>query len=256
MIRFSLLGSGSKGNALFISSAKTKILIDNGFSFKQLRIRVESIGESLEGLDAVFVTHEHRDHVGGIGVLSRKIDVPIYFTPVTYECLPQTIGQLQTVNFFEAGDTISVGDLKLTSFSVSHDAVDPVGFAVTNGTAKIGLATDLGHAPTLVKKRLEGSNALILEANHCPVMLRKGPYPLALQQRIKSKHGHLSNSDMISLLSHLLHEDLKVVVLAHVSEENNSPENVYDMTHHLLKDHKAEFYVADQNEPTKLFEIG
>lgn len=254
-MRFSLLGSGSKGNALLVSSPGARILVDNGFSFKRLQERVAQARSTLEGLDAVFVTHEHGDHVGGLGVLSRKVDVPIYLTEATYESLPTSVGALRRVELFEAGDRVTVGDMTLASFTVSHDAIDPVGYAITSGRAKLGLATDLGHVPHLVKKRLEGSHALIIEANHCPRMLRDGPYPVALQQRIRSKHGHLSNSDMSSLLAHLMHDKLHTVILAHVSDENNSRRQAHDMARAVLKDHPAQLLVARQDQPTRLVEL-
>jgi len=255
VIRFSLLGSGSKGNAVYVVAPGAKILIDSGFSYKRLCERLAAIGEQIEGLQAVFVTHEHIDHVRGLGVLSRKLRVPIYITPATFENLPDGTGQLDNVHYFEAGSSLRVGDLTLTSFSVSHDAADPVGYVVQNGTAKLGIATDLGHTPTLVKMRLAGANALILESNHCPQMLLNGTYPPSLQQRIRSKFGHLSNADMTSLLSELIHDALRFVVLAHISEENNDRRLAYEMALGALKGHPAEVFVARQDCPTRLFEI-
>lgn len=255
MLRFSLLGSGSSGNAILMASERTKILIDNGLSFKQLSLRAAAVGLSLEDLAAIVVTHEHGDHVSGIGVLTRKVPVPVYMTRGTFENLSPTLGTLGEVRFFEAGDTLLIGDLTIRSFSVSHDAADPVGFTVSAGGAQFGLATDLGHVSHLVRNRLAGSHALIIESNHCPEMLRKGEYPPKVQQRIRGRQGHLSNEDMCSLLHSLLHDDLQHVVLVHISEKNNSPALVDQRVRGVLKKHPALIFLATQDTPTPLFEV-
>ena len=255
MLRFALLGSGSSGNALLITTPHTKILIDNGFSFKQLQLRVAALGETLEGLRAVFVTHEHADHVNGLGVLTRRIDVPVYLTEATYNSLPASVGPIPRVELFEAGDSIAVNGLTLTSFSVSHDAADPACFVVESSGARLGIASDLGHASHLVKARLAGAHGLVLESNYCPEMLRRGPYPPALKQRIQGKQGHLSNVDMNSLLAGLLHDSLQVVVLAHLSKDNNTPEQARKMAAQVLGDHPAALHVAAREKPTPLLEI-
>ena len=255
MLRFALLGSGSSGNALLVVSPTAKVLIDNGFSLKELQSRVARIGENLDGLKAVFVTHEHSDHVKGVGVLARRLNVPVYMTPGTRESLPDTVGDLSRVELFESGDSVTLDGLTLTSFNVCHDAADPVSYVVQCDGVKLGLAADLGHAPQYVKQRLEGSHALILESNHCLDMLHRGLYPPALKQRIRSQHGHLSNVDMTSLLAGLLHDALQVVVLVHLSRENNCPDLARKLAAGVLKDHRAVLHVADQDVPTPLFEI-
>lgn len=255
MLHFSLLGSGSSGNAILLRSRSTKILIDNGLSFKQLSQRLEAVGESIDGLAAVLVTHEHGDHVQGLGVLARKFPVPIYMTEGTRQNLPRTLGELGEVRLFEAGEGLRVGDMSIQSFSVSHDAADPVGFTVRAEGAQFGLATDLGHASNLVRMRLAGSHALVIESNYCPDMLRNGHYPLQIQQRIRGRQGHLSNEDMCSLLHSLLHDGLQRVILVHISEKNNTPELVERRVRGVLKAHRAEMFLATQDAPTPLFEI-
>ena len=255
MLKFSLLGSGSKGNATLIVSRTGKILVDSGYSFKRLQERVAAAGETLDGLQAVFVTHEHRDHVNGIGVLARRTGVPIYMTGETFANLPDTVGELPRVEHFEAGDTIRIADLEVSSFSVSHDAADPVSYTVAAEGARLGFATDLGHVSHLVRTRLTGCHALVLESNHCPQMLRAGPYPPQLQQRIHSRIGHLSNQDMTSLLSALLHDGLQTVVLFHISENNNTYDLAHRMAAGVLGDHPAQVFVAEQDRPTPLFEV-
>jgi len=255
LLYFSLLGSGSSGNSSIVGSKDTQILIDAGFSLKQLASRLEQVGRHLAGLKAVFVTHEHTDHILGLGVLARRHGIPVYLTKETFESLPEKVGILPKVEFFEAGDALQVGDLRVTSFSVSHDAADPVGFTVESHGAKLGFASDLGHPSQLVRSRLTGCHALALEANYCPVMLRNGSYPPEVQQRIRGRTGHLSNQDMSSLLSALLHDGLRTIVLYHISENNNTPEQVRMMAEGAVRGHHAQVYLAEQDRPTLLFEV-
>ena len=255
MLQFSLLGSGSSGNAIAVRSATTTILIDNGLSFKQLSLRAAAVGISLENLAAILVTHEHGDHVQGIGVLTRKIPVPVYMTHDTCENLSPSLGKLGDIELFEAGEGLLIGDMTIQSFSVSHDAADPVGFTVKADGAQFGLATDVGHVSHLVRNRLAGSHALVIESNHCPEMLRKGDYPPKIRQRIRGRHGHLSNEEMCSLLHSILHDDLQHVVLVHISENNNSPQLVEQRVRGVLKGHPAAIYLATQDSPTPLFEV-
>ena len=255
MLSFSLLGSGSSGNASLVWNGASRILIDAGFSFKQLEERATKIGQELGGLDAVFVTHEHIDHVNGLGVLARRTGAPIYLTPETHAALPPKVGRLENVRFFEPGDRIPVGELVVTSFSISHDAADPVSYTVECGGAKLGFATDLGHPSQLVRSRLAGCQALVLEANYCPERLRNGKYPPQVQQRIRSRIGHLSNQDMASLLSELLHDDLQTVVLFHISANNNAPEVVRSMADGVVRDRPVAVHIALQDRPTPLFEV-
>lgn len=255
MIRFSLLGSGSSGNAVLVTGGGAKILIDDGFSLKELQRRAELVGETLTGLDGVFITHEHSDHVCGVGVLARKLGVPVYMTPHTHRALSPGVGEIPTLHYFESGDTLRIGGMELTSFSIPHDAADPVSFTIACEGAKMGLATDLGHAPILVKQRLSGSHALVLESNYCPERLTYSPYPEQVRQRIRGRHGHLSNHDMASLLHALLHDALRTVVLIHISENNNAPGLARSLAEQVLRGHKAELHLAEHDAPTPMFEI-
>ena len=255
LIRFSLLGSGSNGNAILIASPTSKILVDNGLSLKRLQERAASLHLDLDDLKAVFITHEHMDHVNGVGVLARKLGVPVFMTSGTFGNLPENVGKIPRLELFEPGDSITVDNIEVTSFSVSHDAADPVNFVVRSGGAQIGLAGDLGHASHLVKNRLAGSHALVLESNYCPDMLRNGPYPHAVQQRIRGNRGHLSNADMCSLLAGLVHDALQLVVLVHISKENNTRKRAHDMAARVIEQHPARVFVARQDRATRLFEI-
>ncbi len=255
MIRFCLLSSGSSGNSILVTTGSSKILIDDGLSYKQLRLRAECVGESLDDLDAVFVTHEHGDHVNGLGTLSRRQGTPVFMTRGTHENLPKSVGALRQIELFEAGESIAVDGLTMRSFNVSHDAADPVGFVVESGGAKLGLAADLGHCSQLVRVRLAGVHGLILESNYCPDLLRKGSYPPSVQQRIRGRRGHLSNADMRALLTGLVHDGLQVVVLTHISEQNNTHQLAFDHAFEALQDRPIKVHVGRQDQPTGMFEI-
>lgn len=255
MIRFSLLSSGSSGNATLVASHGVKILVDNGLTFRQLNLRAAEVGESLDDLTAVVVTHEHGDHVNGLRVLSRKLGVPIFMTPGTYENLPVRLRDIEGVNLFEAGDTLRFNGVQLNSFSISHDAADPVSYVVDSNGVRLGMASDVGHVSNLVRQRLMGCNGLVLESNYCPEMLLHSAYPPAIRQRIDSRFGHLSNADACSLLKTMIHDALSLVVLMHISEQNNTPERVRDMVSMVMRGHPAKIHLAEQNAPTPMFEL-
>jgi phosphoribosyl 1,2-cyclic phosphodiesterase len=227
-ILFHVLASGSKGNAVLVCSQKTRILVDAGLSGSELVRRLEQAGHSARQLDALIVTHEHQDHVRGIGVLSRRFNVPVYCNRGTLENLPLQIGELAHTQLFQTGHPYRIGDLLIHPFAVSHDARDPAGMTIENDGCRLGMCTDLGIVTQLVRQRLQGCRGLLLEANHDPELLINGPYPWHLKQRIRGRHGHLSNTDTYELLRELFHEGLRVVVLAHLSEINNRPELVLE----------------------------
>lgn len=255
MLLFCLLGSGSSGNAALVCSETTRVLIDCGFSLVQLQKRLAQNGAGAEQIQAVFITHEHGDHVGGLGVLCRRYGIPAYMTAETCANLPQGLGLIPRVELFEAGEVIRVGDLEVLSYSVSHDAGDPVSYIIQSGGMKLGFATDLGHCSHLVRARLAGCHALVLESNYCPEMLRNGKYPPQIQQRIRSRIGHLSNHDMAELLTELLHDALRTVVLVHISENNNSPDLVQAIAAEVVGGRGVDLVLAAQDVPTRLFEV-
>lgn len=255
MLHFCLLGSGSSGNAALVFSGKSKILLDCGFSYVQLQARAEQAGVSLENIQGVFITHEHGDHVAGLGVFCRRTGVTAYMTPDTFTNLPAAVGKIPNVELMEAGSVVTLGDLDVMSYSVSHDAADPVSYIIQSQGTKLGFATDLGHCSHLVRARLAGCHALILESNYCPELLRKGGYPPQVQQRIRGRSGHLSNHDMTELLAGLLHDTLHLVILVHISENNNSPDLVHRMAKTTVGEHPLELVLAAQDIPTRLFEV-
>jgi phosphoribosyl 1,2-cyclic phosphodiesterase len=221
-----MLASGSRGNAIYLSDGVTRVLIDAGLSGVEIERRLKSRGLSAQDLDALVVSHEHSDHIQGVGVLSRKYRIPVYINEKTREAAPQ-LGKLGEQRSFACGTDFMIEDIRVHPFPISHDAADPSGFTLSRGNVKIGIATDLGVATTMVKEHLRGCALLVLEANHDPVMLAEGPYPWPLKQRIKGRTGHLANEDTRSLLHELQHDGLRHVILAHLSDTNNTPERAY-----------------------------
>ena len=217
------LASGSKGNATYISDGNTSILVDAGLSGIEIKRRLASQNLAPNDLDAIIVSHEHTDHVRGVGILSRRYKLPVYINHQTQKAALQ-LGSLHEVIPFECGTTFNIRNLTIHPFSISHDAQDPAGFTIGQNGTTIGIATDLGIATAMVKEHLKHCELLILEANHDPTMLETGPYPWPLKQRIKSRTGHLSNPASKNLLAELQHENLQHIILAHLSEINNTPQ--------------------------------
>ncbi|MGM0416812.1 MAG: MBL fold metallo-hydrolase [Thermodesulfobacteriota bacterium] len=221
-MRICQLASGSKGNAIYIESDTTRILIDAGLSARELSRRLEGIGVAARDLDAIVVSHEHRDHCIGAGPLCRRYSLPLFCLPQTFEALP-SIG---TVDYcaLEAGESLHVGDVSVEAFPVTHDAVAPVGFVLSSGGVRVGIATDLGVVTRLVLERLQRCQVLVIETNHDEKMLHDGPYPWHLKQRVRGRHGHLSNHQAAELLQELIWPELQAVFMAHMSETNNTEE--------------------------------
>jgi phosphoribosyl 1,2-cyclic phosphodiesterase len=221
-VRICQLASGSKGNAIYIESNDARILIDAGLSARELTRRLDGIGVCAADLHALVISHEHRDHCIGAGALCRRYGLPLYCLPQTFAALP-SIG---TVDYcaMEAGAPLRLRDLEIEAFPITHDAVAPVGFVLGAGKTRIGIATDLGVVTRLVLERLQRCHVLVLETNHDEQMLHEGPYPWALKQRVRGRHGHLSNTQAAELLEELLWPELKAVFMAHMSETNNTQE--------------------------------
>jgi len=227
-MKICVLGSGSRGNCTLVESEGTTILIDAGFSGVEIQRRLQLIGRSLESITAILVTHEHNDHISGAGILSRKVQIPVYANSGTYRATGSRLGKLFARGEFGTGEQFSIDGLRVHPFAVSHDTADPVGFVISDGTHNFGYCTDTGKITTLIEHHLQGCGALVLESNHDPKMLREGPYPLYLQQRVRSNKGHLANEDTGRFLEKLVSPQLRYVVLAHLSETNNSPELALD----------------------------
>jgi phosphoribosyl 1,2-cyclic phosphodiesterase len=243
-----VLASGSKGNAIFISSGDTSLLIDAGLSGIEIERRLRSRGLDPKNLDAILVSHEHSDHIQGVGVLSRRYKLPVYINSKTRKSAVSQLGNLYDFKKFECGSMFTINDLSIHPFSISHDAQDPCGFTINQNGTKIGIATDLGIATSMVKAHLQGCTLLILEANHDEQMLINGPYPWPIKQRIKSRTGHLSNAASKTLLNELQHDGLKHVMLAHLSETNNTPQKAVNEVGRALTRCNARLDVASQDK--------
>jgi phosphoribosyl 1,2-cyclic phosphodiesterase len=251
-MKFWVLGSGSKGNATYLESGETSILIDAGMSGVELEKRLSAIGVELSAIDAILVTHEHNDHVQGVGVLSRRANIPVYANPATFSAASKTVNKLFSYNEFETGTPFYCRDLEIHPFSISHDTEDPVGYRISDGSVSLGYCTDTGKVSKLMLHRLASCQALVLESNHDIEMLLNGAYPPYLKQRIRSSQGHLDNVEAATFLQDLAHEKLQHVVLAHLSEENNHPEialnGAVEALHNnpLCKDTAVRVSVANQ----------
>ena len=329
MVRFTVLASGSKGNATVLSGGRTRILVDCGLSCRELFRRMRQMGEEPETLDAILITHEHSDHVGGVAVTARKLGIPVYFTEGTHRAwmrwisprknltyaqwleqirkqaaerqaevpsdgsmslgwqaeadVAAEVGEpeecgfgeaaeaspeaaepvepakakdptwLPAVEYFQAGEPFEIGDIAISSFTIPHDAADPVGFVFQAEGVRIGFATDLGYIPPNVKAQLKGLDLLLLESNHDLEMLRDGPYPWAVKQRVLSRVGHLSNEATAEFLEKVYDGQAAYVILAHLSESNNLPDLARVTAERALIGRASlmanRLLLAEQNEP-------
>ncbi|MGD9043486.1 MAG: MBL fold metallo-hydrolase [Desulfobacterales bacterium] len=241
-----VLASGSRGNAIYISDGTTAILVDAGLSGIEIKRRLLSRGLNPKDLDAILVTHEHSDHIQAVGVLSRQLNLPVYLNRKIEKKAP--IGNpVHEIRTFQCGSDFRINNLVVHPFAISHDATNPVGFTFGQNGKRIGLATDLGTITPLVKSNLQHCHLLIIEANHDPDMLVNGPYPWPLKQRIQSRSGHLSNKQSKNLLMELQHRGLEHVILAHLSETNNTPQKVLDEVSKALTLCSPRLTVASQN---------
>jgi phosphoribosyl 1,2-cyclic phosphodiesterase len=333
MVRFTVLASGSKGNSTVVTGGRTRVLVDAGLSCRELFRRMRLAGEEPETLDAIIITHEHSDHVGGLAVTARKLGIPVYFTEGTHrawmrwltprrqmtyaqwlekcqeeaaarqaeeaasapacdptgdldaaleaaseangtaasdcedgvtECSPDALDEkmpsrkenptwLPGVEYFKAGEPFSIGDLAVSPFTIPHDAADPVGFVFCAGGVRMAFATDLGYIPPNVKAQLKGVDLLLLESNHDLEMLRDGPYPWSVKQRVLSRVGHLSNDAASDFLQNGYDGQAAYVILAHLSESNNLPELARVAAERALCHHASllanKLLLAEQNAP-------
>lgn len=257
-MRFCMLASGSGGNACYVETSKTRILLDAGLSCREIVRRLEQIDVRPESLDALVITHEHDDHIKGAGPMARRFDLPLYMTARGFRAARRRLGNLSTPVPFQTGGSLTIGGLTVESFTKCHDSADPVGLVISMDGVKLGLATDIGRSTRLVEDRLRNCRALILEFNHDLQMLEEGPYPLELKRRIKGQEGHLSNRQAGELLRAVSHKDLKILVLAHLSETNNRPSKALQEVNTAVSHcdlERMELYVADQHSAGPLIEL-
>ena len=235
-MKFCSLYSGSSGNSLFVSNNSTKILIDAGLSGKRIQSAMDAIKEDPREIGGIMVTHEHSDHIHGVGVLSRRFDLPIYANEKTWAAMKKDLGKIaeHNVKIFDFEAPFIIQDLQIEAFKTSHDAADSAGFVVSDGKSRLGIATDSGIITPEMRSALCGCDLVVLESNHDVSMLEAGSYPFYLKQRIKSDFGHLSNETAGDLALALVQEGTRKLVLAHLSQENNYPLLAYETTARIL----------------------
>lgn len=235
-VQLTILGSGSSGNCAYLETAETRLLIDAGLSARQIRKRLLTIGRAPESLNGILITHEHSDHVQGLAVLATKLQVPVYCNRLTKEAIEAQLQMRLDFRLFATGTTFEVGDVCVDTFSVPHDAYDPVGFLVHTCAGKIGFLTDLGHATKLVIERVRAANILLLETNHDMKLLQEDTKrPWSVKQRISSRHGHLSNDGAAQVTEQIVSAELQRIYLGHLSSDCNHPDLAYRAVNESLQ---------------------
>ena len=229
-MKFCSLYSGSSGNSIFIASDNTRVLIDAGLAGKNIDDALKHIGEESSSIDGIFITHEHIDHIKGVGVLSRKYDIPIYANDNTWAVMEKNIGKIKehNIRIMDRRSSITINDLEIRSFNIPHDAIAPVGYTVSSAGKNASVVTDFGVFTEEIRDNIIDSDIILLESNHDVNMLRMGPYPYKLKLRVLGENGHLSNEDCGSAIVSLLKNDKKKqIVLGHLSGTNNHPDLAY-----------------------------
>lgn len=246
-LRFASLGSGSKGNATLIESGNTCVLVDCGFSTRELVKRLLRLDKSPQDIDAILVTHEHGDHVRGVGCFSRKYQVPVWMTSGTYSHCQQR-EKFPHVSVFSSHQGFSINELEINPFPVPHDAREPVQFVFSNDRQRLGILTDTGSITPHIIKMLDGVDALLLEGNHDMQMLMEGSYTYALKKRVSGRTGHLSNDQAAELLQSIDCSKLQHIVAAHLSEKNNHPDIVIETFASAMNCSRQRIELANQDE--------
>lgn len=231
-MRLCSIASGSSGNCIYVGSDSTHLLIDSGISGKRTEKGLNQLELTLKDIDGILITHEHSDHIGSLGILSRKCNVPIYSTKATIEAIKRksTLGKMDSSLFriIKGDEPFSINDITVNPIAIAHDAADPMAFRLECENEKVAVMTDLGCYNDYIIRNLQGLDVLFLEANHDVRMLQVGPYPYSLKQRVLGRRGHLSNEDSGRLLSKVLHDNMRQIILGHLSLENNMVELAYE----------------------------
>ena len=229
MLNFCSLYSGSSGNSLFIKTENTKILVDAGVSSKKIEKALNELDIEPKSIDGILVTHEHLDHVQGLGTFSKKFDLPVFVNQETLDAMPKQKDKIseKNLNTFKVSEKFSIGDLDINPFSIPHDAANPCGFTILNEDKKISIATDIGHMTNDILKNLEESQFVLLESNYDPEVLKCSSYPFMLKSRIAGPTGHLPNEIAGKTIAYLLKSGLRQAMLGHLSKESNFPELAY-----------------------------
>ena len=235
ILQFAVLSSGSTANAYVVKTDSSMILVDAGLSGRKTKKALEALSLSIDQVDAIFISHEHSDHIQGAGVLSRQHEIPIYTTARTFFAAEHRIGKVDEPIFINQSDETRVGDIHIESFPTPHDAVEPVGFSFRSQDQKIGFCSDLGHVPDEVVDILKDPDILVIESNYHHEMLKQGPYPPHLKAQIASEFGHLSNLDSGTAIARIIGPRTGDVLLAHISRNNNTPALALDNVKKVLR---------------------
>ena len=258
-MKVTILGSGSSGNSILVEAGDVRVLVDAGFSGRDIERRLAAVGIEPESIAGILVTHDHGDHTRGMGILARRFGLPLYITERTAIACRALLSGQETLRPYFAEQTFRLGRLEVRPFLTVHDAADPVAVTLRDvGTgAKLGVATDLGRPTVAVRNALSQCHMLVLEANHDEIMLRIGPYPWSVKQRIGSSHGHLSNHASAQLARELYHDGLAHVVLAHLSDSCNAPELARETVGLTLEKvgYDGPLVVARQDDPTEPIDV-
>ena len=237
-LSFCSLASGSSGNCQFVGSETTRILVDAGMSGKYIKASLETIHVDIHSINGILITHEHSDHISGLGVLMRKFKLPLYVTEKTWEAIQTKVGEIDPalLHVYETIDSLTIGDIQIHATRITHDAVDPLCYTFTNEQSKIGIATDLGAINDSVIENFKDCDLLMIESNHDIEMLKIGPYPIYLKRRILSEFGHLSNEDAGYIAKEIIDYGVaKNILLGHLSKENNFPDLAYETVRGILE---------------------
>jgi len=265
-VSVSVLASGSRGNTAVVESSRARILVDAGISCRETFKRLKLAGLEPKSLSAVLITHEHSDHVYGLATLAKRLDIPVFMTGATHQAWARSLrddaGQLPKLaklEIFSAGRQFQIADITVTPFTIPHDAADPVGFTFRAEGAKIAFATDLGYMPASVRDHLRRCDVIIIESNHDVEMLRVGPYPWSVKQRVMSRVGHLSNDSLAQFFAEDYDGGASHIVLAHLSEQNNHPEVARRVAENALGPQQTllqnRLMLAAQNAPTECIRL-
>jgi phosphoribosyl 1,2-cyclic phosphodiesterase len=256
-VKICSLASGSKGNCLYLETGDTRVLIDVGLSLRETLLRMEEVGIDSSRIDAVLVTHEHIDHIRSAGSFARKFKVPVFASHLVHARADKYFKKTPVCEF-ESGSALTFRDIRIDPVPITHDSCDPVGFVIESREGRAASVTDLGIVTRLVIEKLRGCRFLNLESNHDVDMLMSGPYPWELKQRIKSRHGHISNEESLELLHELAHGGLEALVMAHLSEVNNHPDHVLRSTESFLRDQNVcapRIVIGDQYKASDVLEL-
>lgn len=262
MFQFCSLFSGSSGNCSFVQTASTKILIDVGESSKKISEALASINVEPSSINGILITHEHSDHVKGLGIFSKKFNIPVYANLETWVAMPKQKEKIEKCNQKLFSFTpFSIGDIEISPFSIPHDAANPCGFNIYHENKKMSIATDIGHMSNEIIKYLTNSSFLLLEANYEPEILKCSSYPYLLKERIKGPNGHLSNSDAGKTISYLMKHGLCNAMLGHLSKENNFPELAYktvveELMQNNVNENSLHLSVAKRYEVSPIIDVG